>query len=135
LRTARAAFARFVVVGGGTAAASALAIFALVRATGCDPVAAAAIVAVAGNLIGFVANRQWSFLAAHAHPLPQFVRYATVATASTLASVALFAVLTNFVGMHYLLASLCVSGIFAVTNFLAHFHWSFAPGKRLDPSA
>lgn len=132
MRTARAAFARFLVVGGGTAATSALAILMLVRGTGCDPVLAATIVAIGGNLVGFVANRQWSFLAAHARLLPQVLRYATVTVAATASSVGLFASLTNVAGMHYLLASLCVSGVFAIVNFVAHFHWSFATGRRLD---
>ena len=135
MRTPLAALGRFLVVGGTTAAASAFAIHVLVNAVGFRPIVSAAIVAVAGNVIGFVANRRWSFLASQGKPVPQFVRYVTVATAATLASVALFALLTDFAGMHYLLASLCVSGAFAVTNFLAHFHWSFAPGKRVDTSA
>ena len=135
MRSKPAAFGRFLVVGGGIALASALALYAIVAATGWDPIVAAAIVAVAGNVIGFVANRQWSFLASHAHPLPQFLRYATVAVAATVASVALFALFTRTLGMHYLVASLAVSGVFAVTNFIAHFHWSFAPQRKPDPSA
>ncbi len=52
-----------------------------------------------------------------------------------LASVALFAFFTRTIGMHYLVASLAVSGVFAVTNFLAHFHWSFAPRRGPGRSA
>ena len=134
MRTAAAALPRFLVVGAGTAAASALAIGALVQGMAMTPIAAAAIVAIAGNVVGFVLNRKWSFLAAHEHPLRQLLRYLTVATVAVVTSVALFALLTEALGLHYLLASLVVSALFAAANFLAHFHWSFAerrPGRRL----
>lgn len=134
MRAKREALPRFLVVGGATAVASALAIHLLVRYANLEAIAGAAIVAIAGNAIGFVANRQWSFLASHAHPWAQFLRYMAVAASATLASVGLFALLTDFAGLHYVVASLCVSTVFAVTNFVAHFHWSFTAGST-DTSA
>ena len=132
MRTAGAALPRFLVVGAGTAVASASAIALLVRA-GVTPVAAATIVAIAGNVAGFVLNRKWSFLASHERPLPQFVRYFVVASVAVVTSIALFSLLTELAGVHYVLASLIVSAFFAMANFLAHFYWSFAvhrPGRR-----
>jgi putative flippase GtrA len=134
MRTQPAALWRFLIVGGGVAVASALAIMILVRVAGLGPIVAASIVAIAGNVIGFVANRQWSFLAAQEHPLSQFLRYFAVAVSATIGSVALFAILTEWVGLHYLVASVCVSATFAITNFIAHFHWSFRPRAPIDTS-
>ena len=125
MRDKHRALARFLAVGAVTAAASALGIVALVRYARIAPLPAAAIVAVVGNLWGFVVNRQWSFLVTRGNPWLQLVRYLAVAAAATCASVALFAVLHRSAGMHYVLASIVVSVTFALANFLAHFHWSF----------
>jgi len=126
MRATRAALPRFLLVGGTTAATSALAIAGLVEIARLDSVVAAAIVALAANIVGFVLNRRWSFLATHAHPLPQLLRYLCVSLAAFVTSVALFAVLTESAGLHYVIASLLVSALFAAANFLAHLHWSFA---------
>jgi len=126
MRTTRAALPRFLVVGGATAVASALAIAGLVELVRLDPIVAAAIVALAANLVGFVLNRRWSFIALHEHPLPQLLRYLCISLVAFVTSVALFAFLTRSTGMHYLIASLLVSALFAAGNFLAHLHWSFA---------
>ena len=134
MRSSREALPRFVLVGATTAALSALGVFALVDLLGVRPLAAAAMVAVIGNLWGFHANRRWSFLAAQGKLLRQLVRYAMVSFVAVLASVCLFGLLTELGGVHYILASLAVSALFAVTNFIAHFHWSFAPGKTTRPT-
>ena len=125
MRTKGAAFSRFLVVGGMTAIVSAAAMFALVDGLGFDAIAAAAIVAVAGNIWGFVANRQWSFQATDGPAVVQCIRYMAVSLAAIGISVGLFVLLTE-IGMHYFLASLSVSALFAIANFLAHFYWSFA---------
>ncbi|MCL4760433.1 MAG: GtrA family protein [Burkholderiales bacterium] len=135
MRTRGAALARYVAVGGAIASASAVGIAALVQALDLAPVAAAAVIAVIGNVLGFVVNREWSFLATHEHPVRQFLRYSSVSLVAVLASVALFAVLTDVAGLHYAVASFVVSAVFAATNFLAHFHWSFAAGRRARPTA
>lgn len=129
MRSKREAFPRFVLVGTITASLSTLGVVALVELLHLQPLTSAVIVAVVGNLWGFCANRQWSFAALHGDPLRQLARYALVSLAAVLASVALFGLLTNLLGMHYVIASLVVSACFAVLNFIAHFHWSFAPGK------
>jgi putative flippase GtrA len=135
MRPAQGAFPRFLVVGGATALASAIAIAGLVEGALLDPIVAAAVVALAANLAGFVLNRRWSFLAAHEHPLPQLLRYFCVSVAAFVTSVALFALLTKGAGMHYVIASLVVSAVFAATNFLAHLHWSFAEREPRQRSA
>ena len=126
MRPTRGALPRFLAVGGATALASALAISGLVEVGRLDPIVAAAVVALAANVVGFVLNRKWSFLASHEHPLPQLLRYLCVSLAVFVTSVALFALLTNGASMHYVIASLVVSALFAVPNFIAHLHWSFA---------
>jgi putative flippase GtrA len=132
MRTQSSAFWRFLVVGGAVASVSALAIMVLVRLAGLGPIAAASMVAIAGNVIGFVANRRWSFLAAHDRPLLQFLRYLAITVCAAIGSVVLFAALTEWAGLHYLVASLCVSATFAVPNFIAHYHWSFRTRSHVD---
>ncbi len=130
MRTKRAAFCRFLVVGGMTAIGSAAAMFGLVDGLGLDVIAAAVIVAVVGNAWGFAANRQWSFQAVDGSAIVQCIRYMTVSLGAIGISVGLFALLTRM-GMHYFLASLAVSALFAVVNFFAHLYWSFA-SERSD---
>jgi putative flippase GtrA len=125
MRTKAGSFVRFLVVGGGTALACAASVMTLVDGFHLSPVASAAIVAVAGNIVGFIANRHWSFEATRGSAFTQAMRYLVVATTAVITSVAIFAILTDF-GLHYVVASLSVSAFFAVVNFLAHFHWSFA---------
>lgn len=134
MRPRRAAFPRFVVVGAITAIASMLGVWALVELLGIRPLVAAGIVAIVGNLWGFCANRQWSFRATHDAPARQLGRYAAVALGTVLSSVVLFGLFTDLLGVHYLAASLVVSGLFAIVNFLAHFHWSFAQRKTPNTS-
>ena len=126
MRPARGAIPRFLLVGGATAALSALAIAVLVEGARLNPVVAASVVALGANLVGFVLNRKWSFLAFHERPLPQLMRYLCVSLVAFVTSVALFAFLTQRAGLHYVIASLVVSALFAAANFLAHLHWSFA---------
>ena len=130
MRSRDAAFVRFVVVGSVTALGSAFAMLMLVEKLGMHPIAAAAVVAVAGNAWGFVMNRRWSFQATDGAAVSQFLRYMAVALFATIASIAMFAGFTAL-GLHYLVASLAVSAGFAICNFLAHFHWSFAT-RRSD---
>ena len=133
VRPKHAAFGRFLVVGGGIAAASALAIAAIVAATGWDPIVAAAIVAVAGNVIGFVATGT---------ELPRLARPSAAAVPSLrhggcgghAREHRAFAFFTRTIGMHYLVASLAVSGVFAVTNS-SRTSWSFAPRRGPGRSA
>ena len=126
MRTRGASLVRYLVVGSAIAGASAIGIVILATALGFHPVVAAATIGVLGNLVGFVANREWSFLATHDRPLRQLLRYSAVSLAAILASVGLFAMLTEVAGLHYVLASVCVSAVFGATNFFAHYHWSFA---------
>lgn len=129
MRTRRAAFWRFLILGGALAALSAFALVGLVGYFGFEHVTAAWIVAIVGNVIGFVGNRQWSFLAHHERPFGQALRYLAVAVVGTVSSVGLFALLTDGLSIHYVVASFVVSAVFAVLNFFFHSHWSF---RRLD---
>ena len=109
---------------------SAAAMVGLVDGFGLDVIAAAVMVAVVGNAWGFAANRQWSFQAADGRAVVQCVRYMAVALGAIGISIGLFALLMRM-GMHYFLASLSVSALLAIANFLAHFYWSFAAGDRI----
>ncbi len=130
-----AAFTRFLIVGGSSAVLSAMGLHALIHYLEMPFRPATLAVAVIGNCYGFVLNRQWTFMQTQEHPLLQMVRYTVVTLVAILLSVGLMTWLVEFLGLHYVAASLLTSAIFAVFNFLAHLNWTFHPkhGEKPQP--
>ncbi len=119
-------FARFFAVGALAVGAN-LALFAtLVGILGWDYLLATVAVFIAVNAGAFVLNRGWVF--GSNRPVGQsLARYYAVMAVSLAINLFLMRVLVEAIGFHYLLASVMVSAILAVMNFVAHDRITFGP--------
>jgi putative flippase GtrA len=122
-------FARFVLVGAAATAVHYALLIGLVEAAGARPVPATVLGSIAGALVGYAGNRQFTFKSGvpHMRGLPRFL---LVALAGLVLNAGIMALLSGPLGIHYLLAQVVATGIVLVWNFAANRHWTFGDPSR-----
>jgi putative flippase GtrA len=96
----------------------------LVQLAGLGAVVASTLGAVAGALVNYSLNHQFTFASdkAHGHALP---RFALVAVAGIALNAAVLAAMLAFVTSQYLVAQLAATGAVLVAGFLTNRAWTF----------
>jgi putative flippase GtrA len=102
---------------------------ALVGVLGWGYLAATVAVFIVVNAGAFVLNRGWVF-GSHRAFAPSLARYYAVMATSLTLNLILMRVLVETVGLHYLVASVAVSVLLAVANFVAHDRITFGAPHR-----
>jgi putative flippase GtrA len=123
-RTTAPQFLRYAGAGiAGTVLQYAL-LVALVQFASMGAVVASTIGAIAGALVNYRLNHQFTFASdkAHGHALP---RFALVAIGGLALNAIVLAVMLAFVTSHYLVAQVAATGAFLVAGFLANRTWTF----------
>jgi len=123
-RTTAPQFLRYAGAGiAGTVLQYAL-LVALVQFASMGAVLASTIGAIAGALVNYRLNHQFTFASdkAHGHALP---RFALVAIGGLALNAIVLAVMLAFVTSHYLVAQVAATGAFLVAGFLANRSWTF----------
>lgn len=124
-----ARFARFLAVGAIAVGVN-LALFALlVGVLGWNYLAATVVVFVLVNAGAFLLSRTWVF-ESDTPVAPSALRYYAIMAISLVLNLLLMRVLVETVGFNYLVASVAVSGLLAVGNFVAHHRITFRPAPR-----
>ena len=122
-------FARYVVVGA-TAVGANLALYALfVGIMGWNYLAATVVIFFLVTGGAFIFNRGWVF--GHEGAVaPSLGRYYVITAISLALNLILMRVLVETIGLHYLVASLANSLLFAGANFAAHTRITFGEPSR-----
>jgi putative flippase GtrA len=123
-RTTAPQFLRYAGAGiAGTALHYAL-LVALVQLAGIGAVVASTVGAVAGALVNYRLNHQFTFASdkAHGHALP---RFALVAIGGIALNAIVVAAMLAFVTTHYFIAQVAATGAVLVAGFLANRTWTF----------
>jgi putative flippase GtrA len=118
-------FIAFFGVGMAAAAVHYTLLVGLVEIYFYDPVSATLAGYVAGGLVSYVLNRLYTYEAERGH-LDAAWRFAVVAAIGFAATGLLMALLTRWLGWHYLASQILTTGIVLVWSFAAHKYWSFA---------
>jgi putative flippase GtrA len=117
-------FIRYAGAGAvGTAVQYAL-LVVLVHAADVAAVAASTVGAIAGALVNYGINHQFTFASdrAHGHALP---RFAVVAVAGIALNAIVLAAMLALVTPHYLVAQVVATGAVLVAGFIANRTWTF----------
>jgi putative flippase GtrA len=77
------------------------------------------------NAVGFALSRTWTFRATHDAVAPQAARYLCIQGMSLLLNLCLMWLLVRIWGVDAVIASLLISVLFAIGNFLAQKNWAF----------
>lgn len=122
-------FVRFLAVGALAVGVNLVLFAVLVGVLGWGYLVATVIVFITGNAGAFVLNRGWVFGSRRAIG-PSLARYYGVMAISLMINLVLMRLLVETVGFHYLVASVTVSGMLAVMNFVAHDRITFSQPRR-----
>jgi putative flippase GtrA len=117
-------FLRYAGAGAiGTAVQWAL-LIALVQFAGMGALVASTLGAIAGALVNYRLNHQFTFAStkAHGHALP---RFAVVAVAGILLNAIVVAGMLTFATSQYLVAQVAATGAVLVAGFLVNRAWTF----------
>lgn len=115
---------RFSLVGVAAAIGHYGTLVLAVGAGGADAVLAALAGFLVGGTISYSLNRRWTFASDRPHEaaLP---RFALVAFAGFVLTGTSMAVLTDWLGVHYLPAQLVTTGLVMLWTFFANRSWTF----------
>jgi len=96
----------------------------LVQLANVGALAASTLGAIAGALVNYRLNHQFTFASAkaHGHALPRFL---VVAVAGILLNAIVLAAMLAFVTSQYLVAQVAATGAVLVTGFLVNRAWTF----------
>lgn len=122
-------FVRFAAVGALATGVHYLLLIVLVEGGLAGPVAATAWGYLAGAVVGYAANRRYTFASSvrHVMGLPRFL---LVAAAGFALNTALMAWMTASPGIHYLVAQIVATALVLIWNFAANRHWTFGDPHR-----
>ena len=125
----RRQFLRFAGVGALATSVHYLLIVALVESGLAGPVAAKAWGYIAGALVGYAANRRYTFTSRvrHSVGLPRFL---LVAAVGFVLNAALMAWMTAGLEIHYLVAQIVATALVLLWNFAANRQWTFGDAGR-----
>jgi putative flippase GtrA len=124
LRLTRSSGFRFLVVGGASVVVDAGLLYVLHGLLGLWLEPATALSFLAGLVVNFALNRQWSF-ASTGRMRSQAIRYAVLVVMNLLVTVVLVRALTTL-GLMYLIAKVLTTAVLSVVNYFASRKWIFS---------
>ncbi|GIE35556.1 hypothetical protein Ait01nite_086010 [Actinoplanes italicus] len=124
LRITRSSGFRFLVVGGTSVVVDAGLLWVLHGLVGMWLEPATALSFLAGLVVNFALNRQWSF-ASTGRMRSQAVRYAALVAVNLLVTVVLVKALTTL-GVMYLIAKVFTTALLSVVNYFVSRKWIFS---------
>jgi len=116
---------RFAATGVASVGLNLLIVMFLTERLGLHYLASITVCFVAVTLVSFWMNRVWTFRKRLAGTTTDLRRYACMALACLLLSLALSSACVEFLGMPYPVATVLLSLVFAPLTYLAHRRWSF----------
>ncbi|MEU4622565.1 GtrA family protein [Actinoplanes sp. NPDC023801] len=124
LRLTRSSGFRFLVVGGTSVVVDAGLLYVLHGLLGMRLEPATALSFLAGLVVNFALNRQWSF-ASTGRMGSQAVRYAVLVVVNLLVTVLMVKALTTL-GLMYLVAKVLTTAVLSVVNYFVSQKWIFS---------
>ncbi|MCW7538974.1 GtrA family protein [Aquabacterium sp. A7-Y] len=118
-------FARYGLVGGSCLALNLLMMWLFVEHAGMPVLGATIICFILINPIGHHLSRLLAFKEARRTYAASLTRFLVVSGLSLMANVGLMGFAVFWLGLPYLLASVCVAALFFLLNFLTHRKWTF----------
>ncbi len=118
--------ARYGVAGGAGVVAHIGVLHVLVQYVGVDPVPASAAGFACALPVNFLIQQHYVFRIAD-YPLRRAMRYLVVTAFAGVLNTILYWVVTDIVGVHYLIGQLFVIGVIAVVNFAGNKLYTFGP--------
>ena len=117
-------FLRYAGAGIAGTALHYVVLVALVQLAGLGAVVASTLGAIAGALVNYRLNHQFTFASdkTHGHALPRFL---VVAVAGIALNALVLATMLALVTPHYLVAQVAATGVVLVTGFLVNRAWTF----------
>lgn len=122
---------RFAIVGIAATATHFAVLAAGVELAGLDPVAANGIAFASAVCVTYLGQSLWVFRVA-AHSLAQLRKFLTAAIGGFLANIGLMALITDGLGLHYLVGFATVTVLVPLGTFLANKFWVFT--HRAEPA-
>ncbi|MBI3231168.1 MAG: GtrA family protein [Burkholderiales bacterium] len=116
---------RFMLVGGTCTALNIVFLWWAVERLQLSYLFACTIAFFLINLAGYILNKSITFSQGRKIQLSQLLRYYIVMILSLCLNLLLMLILVEWLGMHYLVASISVSFILAALNYLAHAGFTF----------
>jgi putative flippase GtrA len=117
---------RFTAVGGIATAIQYALLIALVRGFGMAPTPASSIGFVLSAGVNYLLNYRFTFRSNRPHG-PAATKFALLAGTGLLINAAIMHVLTGM-GVHYLIAQVCATGVVLFWNFIGNSLWTFGVG-------
>ena len=84
------------------------------------------------NLVGFFLNKYFTFKAKKTNILKEIYKYYTVMSSSFIANIGCMIILVKVFNIWVIYATLIVSALFYIYNYLMHKHWSFKHKKKKE---
>lgn len=122
-------FMRFATAGAVGTSIQYLLLFVLVESFALNAVFASSLGFLAGAAANFLLGHNWVFRS----PLryrDTVLQFAAVAGVGLLLNALLMYLAVDLIGLHYLLAQLCATGLVLIWNFLGNRMWTFAYGEK-----
>lgn len=123
--TEHRAFGRFLLVGAVCAALNLTFLWVATDQLGLHYLLSALVSFICINAVGFVLNKYYTFSRPQARVLSELFKYYATMLGSMVLNLLLMAVLVSGFRIHYLVASLVVTMVMMLANFLAHSSWTF----------
>ncbi|WP_155629043.1 GtrA family protein [Burkholderia stagnalis] len=120
-------FLRFVLVGGLCTLLNLLTLWFVTTRIGWHYLVAVVISFLVVNGIGFALNKYFTFTRASRPKLREIRRYYAVMLGTLALNLSIMFLLVDVLGIHYLLASIVITVLFTLFNFVAHSGWTFTP--------
>lgn len=130
-------FVRYALVGVAGVLINTAVLYLLVELAGFPHLPAAAISSEVSILTNFVLNEIWTFRDARgsSHPFRRAVQYNTVALGGMVITLAVLFALTNWLGMHYLIANLISIGAATLSNYMLNMRFTWKVALAQGPIA
>ena len=121
--------ARFVITGTACVALNVAIVTVLTEYAGLHYLVSLSVCFVTVTLVGFAANRWWTFRKTGGAPAQDFRRYLLVTLANMVVGLALCKLCVDVFGIPYAIAIVLISIAFIPVTFLVQRHWSFQLGR------
>lgn len=120
---------KFTSVGGLCLIVNLSILFFLTEKLTIEDITATIISFFLANLLGFFLNKYFTFRVKSTNIFQEIYKYFAVMSSSFIANVVCMFILVKFLQIWVIYASLIVSAIFYLYNYLMHKHWSFKHKK------
>jgi putative flippase GtrA len=126
-------FVRFVIVGAAATGIQYVILFMLVHWGMLDPVLASSIGFLVSSFANYFMNYHFTFRSTQRHGLT-LMKFMTLAGIGLSLNSVVMRTLTQM-GLHYLLAQVCATGVVLLSNFVGNSLWTFRPVETGTPDS